>query len=282
MIATLRFLAFASAVVSSALAGCACRTSHGICGPGHGSPLGHVATVDFNYTGEGGPLNWYGLNETANYLCAKGKNQSPIPIDESIPYVADNSKVVMSVPDTKSARLENIGDVVQVVTDGTLCVNGDTYNLAQFHFHTPSEHRVDLEYSPMENHWVFENSQKKIAVVTFLFELSPTGESVELFDDVFFNLNGAATPGDYTLTPPLCFQQVLDHFHNNPIYTYTGSLTTPPCTEGVQWYISKVPFPLDVCTYNKVKKVLKFNSRVTQNFLGHENLLSLAASELNA
>lgn len=72
----------------------------------------------------------------------------------------------------------------------------------------------------------------------------------------------------------------MDHFAANEIYHYTGSLTTPPCTEGVAWYISSKPLPLSVQSYNALKKVIKFNSRYTQNSPGKGNLLEVEADEL--
>lgn len=62
--------------------------------------------------------------------------------------------------------------------------------------------------------------------------------------------------------------------------SYSGSLTTPPCTEGVSWYISAKPLQIDEVTYGRVKNVLKFNARYTQNELGSVNLLQNAANEL--
>lgn len=273
MIFSPKFFALAASAITSVSASC-----------GHiytGEVLGSVEVAGFNYTETGGPLNWYGLNSTANNLCAKGKHQSPIVLDKRTGFLEDNSKLVMKVPKTDGGRMENIGDVIQVKTNGTLSFEGLNYTLSQFHFHTPSEHRIEEEYSPMEMHWVYQTPNKDTAVVAFMFELNPYGYNPEVVDNIFHNLGGASEPGNYTKTEELEFDYFIDHLMHNPIYYYTGSLTTPPCTEGIKWLVSQIPLPLNVCTYNAVKRVLKYNARYTQNALGEENLLSLAASELN-
>lgn len=267
---------------------------------------GTVAISKFNYTGEGGPLSWYGLNTTTNSACSKGKNQSPIDIvTQSINY-ASASSLNFSVPAVPSAKFENLGTNVEVVINGSLVAGNQTYELAQFHFHTPSEHRINEEYFPLEVHFVYESSgtsptysmlpldprigamkgmltpvvASNIAVVAFVFQLSQFGYSTPLFDSVFAHLDDIATPGTFTETGPLDFTGLIKHFNTHGIYYYSGSLTTPPCSENVAWYISTEPLPLNVQTYNAVKKVVKFNSRFTQNTLGHDNLLEVAATEL--
>lgn len=119
-------------------------------------------------------------------------------------------------------------------------------------------------------------------MVGFLIDLTSTKDhSTPLLNTVFADVNEIAEPGSTTELGLLDFSSVSRHFMNNDIYTYSGSLTTPPRTEGVSWYVSGLPVVLDVDTYNQVKKVLRFNSRYTQNVLGQEDLLQLAADELN-
>ena len=78
------------------------------------------------------------------------------------------------------------------------------------------------------------------------------------------------------------FGDLAGHLESNFVYQYSGSLTTPPCTENVAWFISAKPLGLSVKTYNAVKHVLKFNARYTQSTLGEDNLLKVAASGLDA
>lgn len=119
---------------------------------------GVVDILSFNYTATGGPLNWHLLNTTANNACATGKNQSPVDIVmEGITYAIPGS-VKLDIPCADGVELENLNNVVEVVANnGTLTTPESIYKLAQFHFHTPSEHRVNEEYFPMEAHFVFEN-----------------------------------------------------------------------------------------------------------------------------
>jgi carbonic anhydrase len=129
----------------------------------HGTSLmprsadGTVDVNSFNYTNTGGPLNWYGL-DSANSACSKGKRQSPIVIDtDNIDYASSKS-VRFHVPKADEVKFENLGSGLEVVlTNGTLVTPGGSYKLAQFHFHTPSEHRINDEYYPMEAHFVFES-----------------------------------------------------------------------------------------------------------------------------
>ena len=118
---------------------------------------GVVEVNDFNYTAEGGPLNWYGLNKAANFACANGSYQSPIDIATSTIGYAPDGSVTVGIPCVESAKFENLGFGLEVVmTNGSLTANETTFALKQFHFHTPSEHRVNSEYFPMECHFVFQ------------------------------------------------------------------------------------------------------------------------------
>ncbi|KAJ5900936.1 uncharacterized protein N7473_005006 [Penicillium subrubescens] len=198
----------------------------------HGTSLlprsadGLVEINSFNYTNTGGPLTWYGLSEK-NFACSKGKHQSPIDIvTEDIDYAAANS-IRFNVPSADNAKFENLGS-----------------GLA-FHFHTP-EYRINEEYYPMDVHFVFENSDKAFAVVGLVFELPYFSNSTPLFDSVFAHIDDIATPGTYTKTDHLDFTALVAHLNSHGIYRYTGSLTTPPCSEKVAWFLSTEPLPLNV------------------------------------
>jgi carbonic anhydrase len=133
---------------------------------------GTVKPNSFNYTALGGPLNWFGLNSN-NSACSEGKFQSPINIETNTISYATAGSVKMEVPSVQSAKFENLGSGMEVVMpNGTLVINGTSYPLAQFHFHTPSEHRVNDEYFPMECHFVFETKSTYLPICCPLFASS--------------------------------------------------------------------------------------------------------------
>src|SRR5437016_6212769 len=113
-----------------------------------------VEVSKFGYTGLQGPLNWAGLSEE-NAACRESNNQSPINLaDPQVEQIAPNI-MQLSIPNVESAELENLGSTVEVVMEGlngTLAFGGKTFSLKQFHFHTPSEHRINEEYFPLEMH----------------------------------------------------------------------------------------------------------------------------------
>lgn len=115
-----------------------------------------------------------------------------------------------------------------------------------------------------------------------LFQLEAAGKSLAFINNVFSHINNIATPGKTTTTGVLDFADLASHVANNDVYQYGGSLTTPPCSEGVTWLVSGKPLVLDVGTYNDAKRVIKFNSRYTQNDPGQEDLLEYEANLLGA
>lgn len=153
MVQTTKVVAALLSLFGNAVASCDYRTSHY-------PQEANVPVGKFGYTGLNGPLNWYNLNQSANQLCAKGQNQSPININSSIPTIDGNNVQVHIDSYPNGSTFENLGTTIEVPVNGTLTVDNKTYKLAQFHFHTPSEHRIDLEYFPMELHFVFETDGK--------------------------------------------------------------------------------------------------------------------------
>ncbi|EXJ58324.1 hypothetical protein A1O7_05749 [Cladophialophora yegresii CBS 114405] len=248
--------------------------------------LPNVTVSTFGYDALKGPLNWYALNKTANAACEKGTTQSPIVINSTISRV-QGSTLNWTVPDySDGAEFQNLGTNVEVIVDGSLVdmSSGAAYSLAQFHFHTPAEHRVEDEFYPMEMHWVFESegtATPQFAVVAFLVELCESpGCTDPVLAAVFSTIDDIAVPGEAAMTGPLAFGQLIDKFENSQVYRYGGSLTTPPCTENVDWLISTESLYIDVPTWLSVKKVIKYNARYTQDVLGGVNLLQNAADDL--
>lgn len=106
----------------------------------------------YTYWGEKGPASWGQIE--SNKLCATGKMQTPINLDASI-KTESGSEYEMKIPDG-NVKFLNKGHTVEVnhVENGTLTFGGNTYNLAQFHFHAPSEHLIDGKHSSLEVHFV--------------------------------------------------------------------------------------------------------------------------------
>ncbi|KAK7461941.1 hypothetical protein VKT23_008373 [Stygiomarasmius scandens] len=228
----------------------------------------------YGYSGESGPTNWHDL-DPANEACGVGNFQSPIVLNGSTPFAIQPP--FMTIPQVPSANFTNVGATLQVATNGTTIVDGEEYALRQFHFHTPSEHRINNEFYPLEMQMVHESVNGSIEVITFLFELSERGETTELLTSVIQNIDKVEHYGNSSVTGPLNFTVLIDAVQTQPLYTYNGSLTTPPCTEGITFFIVSNPLPIDVATFNALKHVMKFNARYAQNYLGGSNLLEVVS-----
>jgi len=230
----------------------------------------------FTYTGVTGPLGWAGLSP-ANILCSTGSYQSPVNLDASIGVPRANPWV--SINDGYG-YFENLGTTVEVAGDGTTVFNGKTFQFKQLHFHAPSEHRLMDEFYPLEVHLVHQSADGVKLVLGATFEITTNGFTTDLVQILGSRVHLIAVPGSKTYVEYIRIQQVVNFFRTARLYQYSGSLTTPPCSEGVIWLVAQSPLPIDVASYLAFKKVIKFNSRYTQNVPGKDNLIKVAASSL--
>ncbi|TLS30670.1 hypothetical protein PpBr36_03346 [Pyricularia pennisetigena] len=238
-----------------------------------------VKVANFGFGGLRGPLNWHGLNKTANVKCATGREQSPIDINTSSNKTVKGSSLNFNIDSyPQGAELLNLGSTLEVVANGTISLDNKTYKLAQFHFHTPSEHHLDGEYFPAEVHYVFQAEDKSISVVGFFIELDK--ENHEVLTGVFQRVDQVAKPGTAGQTGALNFNGLKTHLSESDVYQYKGSLTTPPCSEGIRWNVVRKPITIDMVTFKKIKSIMKFNARYVQNTPGEINLLENAAQNL--
>ncbi|KAF5361687.1 hypothetical protein D9758_007330 [Tetrapyrgos nigripes] len=220
----------------------------------------HISS--FTFSGTAGPIDWAGLNPEY-HECALGRYQSPISCNQSVPFATEIPQI--NIPSTSCAEIQNIGSMVLVFINGTTTFGGKTYNLVQYHFHTPSEHRIEDEYYPLEMHMMAHSLSSGSSSNCPAWASPPVS---------------IREPGTRNVTGYLDFSELVEAFQTTPIYQYTGSLTTPPCTEGITFLTLAYPMVLDVASYNLLRSVMKFNSRYTQNAPGEENLLQIPPRDI--
>jgi len=129
------------------------------------------AQIEFSYSGSTGPAFWDRL-EGSDKICRLGKNQSPIDItQEEIKIFSKPDEVIFK--DARNVEITNDGHSVQVNTnEATMKIGNDHYELEQFHFHTPSEHRVNGKYHDVEAHFVFQTKEGKLSVIGVFYDVA--------------------------------------------------------------------------------------------------------------
>lgn len=186
-----------------------------------------------------GPAEWGSL--PGNAACAAGKRQSPVALGTKAPFPFEPK----DLPNlgfkygTTGLHLVNNGHTIQADVDkgSSVEIGGAAWTLLQFHFHTPSEHSLDGLLYPMEMHLVHAGPDGKPGLVIGLL-LVQGGDNPAL-GPIFGNLpkEKGAKKDDATVTVDLARLLPEDRTY----VTYEGSLTTPPCTEGIHWYVLKTP-----------------------------------------
>jgi carbonic anhydrase len=224
----------------------------------------------WDYGTEHGSSAW-GRLDPAYATCASGKSQSPVDLPSKAPTMSAEQKAKLG-PATVSighgahiADVLNNGHTVQVNYAGadTLTLGGTSFALVQYHFHSPSEHTVDGRHSPMEMHLVHKSAEGKLAVIGVLIEEGPANAS---FDPVWTKL-----PKDEGADRKLGKLDVdVDRLlpSERTAYWYEGSLTTPPCSEGVEWFVMTAPIRLSSGQIKAFRDIIRGNNRPTQPLNG--------------
>lgn len=193
----------------------------------------HPTENHWSYQGQTGPGTWGDLSKEYT-TCKLGKHQSPIHIE-----TATSSPLPKLVFDYQPIPLtiENNGHTIKVDAEkvGSLTLGEDTYQLKQVHFHSPAEEVIQKQHFDMVAHLVHQNTEGKLAVVAALFNKGNTSHPLiaTLWDTLPTKEGDAQTHAQLKID----FTKLLPEDKN--YYTYEGSLTTPPCSEGVKWLILK-------------------------------------------
>ncbi len=183
----------------------------------------------WGYSGDSAPEYWGTLHRDFA-RCSEGRLQSPVDITEAVPDSTAPTLTFDYTPD--GARVTNIGMTVMVMHEGRshLTLGERVHTLVQVHSHTPAEHTVDGERFPLELHLVHSDDAGALAVVGVLFRAGSANPAIE-------NLLAAAPASGEEALPAAPLDPAALLPPQTSHYRYPGSLTTPPCSEGVQWIV---------------------------------------------
>ena len=217
------------------------------------------AEVHWAYEGEGGPNAWGKLKPEYS-TCATGKRQSPINIEDAATLQGPAEPLQISYRPSNGTVVNN-GHTIQVDVDrgNLLTVRGSTYELLQFHFHQPSEERINYKGFAMVAHLVHKNAEGQLAVLGVLID---PGAASSLIQKVWTYMPLEA--GDKVRMPA----EMVDLNELLPkdmrYYQFMGSLTTPPCSEGVLWMVLKQPVTAAREQIKLFSQLFPNNARPTQ------------------
>lgn len=221
---------------------------------------------------EHGPATW-GKISPAFVACAEGHSQSPIDITNAEiskePAVRASYKPasLRIIHNLHSADVVNTGHSIQVnfPQGDSLTIGDTTYSLVQFHFHGPSEHMVNGKHFPMEMHLVHMSAEKKLAVIAVLIS---EGKANKAFDPIWANLPNKRGVESHLENVTVDVELLMPR--NRAAYRYEGSLTTPPCSEGVKWIVIKEPVHLSAAQIKAFGAIVWKNNRPVQPLHGRK------------
>ena len=219
------------------------------------------APPHWTYEGEHGPAHWGNL-DSAYGTCQVGKHQSPIDIRGAKP--ASLPAIVFSYQPSPLKLIDNGHTVQMTYAPGSFITVGDQkYELLQFHFHHPAEEKVNGRSYPLVAHLVHKNAEGKLAVVAVLLN---EGKTNPFIDEIWKYL--PAEEGKESAPAGVSVDATGLLPTKRGYYTFTGSLTTPPCTEGVTWFVLKSPAQISKSQVAAFAKKFPHNARPVQALNG--------------
>ncbi len=221
----------------------------------------------WGYTGDEAPSHWSELD--ASYkMCSMGKQQSPINIVSNLELLLPPLDLNYTLG---ANNIIDNGHTVQVniQSGNNFNIDGENYELKQFHFHTPSENHIEGQSFPLEAHFVHATKDGKLAVIAVMFK---EGEANPILAKIW---NTFPLKEGITVDLTLSVDEVKALMPNDKkaYYTFLGSLTTPPCTEGVKWHVYKTPLTIskeqvkqfyDLFGHNDNRPLQETNDRVIE------------------
>lgn len=217
-----------------------------------------LRSMPWSYVGSAGPQKWASLDD-AWRICGTGKQQSPVDI--SATYTDRKSLPVNFQYSAARLNLRNTGRTIQgdfSALANHIMFEGERFDLTHMQFHAPAEHRLQDATLPFELHLVHRTETGKVAIVAVLFQ---TGESNKALAEVFRLLpeeSGQESPESVTFNPLSVIPK------KRAYYTYPGSLTAPPCTEGVTWIVMQQLLEISVAQQKKFIEAVGKNARPVQ------------------
>ena len=232
--------------------------------------IGPATAQHWGYSGEAAPQNWSKLDPKFA-MCATGKHQSPIDLAS---FTKGDSKPVKLDYKKGATEILNHGHVVQINSEilnnghtvqinyqpgSTLTADGRTFELKQFHFHSPSENTFNGKHFPLEGHLVHADKDGNLAVVAVMFTEGAANPFIASLWKQMPNKAGDKN----TLVSPVSVLEMLPA--ERSYYRFEGSLTTPPCSEGVRWLVVKKPVTASKAQIDAFTKAVGFaNNRPVQ------------------
>lgn len=209
----------------------------------------HGTHSGWSYAGETGPEHWAAL-EGDNLMCGKGRNQSPINIDKTVS--AKLPPIEFHYAQSGKEVEDNNGHTVQInfQPGSYIVMDGNRYELVQVHFHQPSENEIHGRRFPLEGHFVHKDREGNLAVIAVMLKEGREDKGLNVaWDPMPLEAGQSAT-----LAAHFRPESILPK--SKSYYRFSGSLTTPPCSEGVLWMVMKQPVEVSRSQIEKFKRAL--------------------------